>query len=57
MTNTAQPIAVAPFGDVSQVLEQLESILLGKRAQLELAIACMLAKGHLLIEDLSLIHI
>jgi len=51
MTNTAQPISVAPFGDVTQVLEQLESILLGKREQLELSVACMLAKGHLLIED------
>ncbi|MCL4137781.1 UNVERIFIED_CONTAM: hypothetical protein GTU68_001093 [Idotea baltica] len=33
------------------VLEQLETILLGKREQLELSVACMLAKGHLLIED------
>ena len=51
MTNTAQPIPMAPFGDVSQVLTQLESILLGKREQLEMSIACMLANGHLLIED------
>jgi len=32
-------------------LTQLETILLGKRAQLELAVACLLAEGHLLIED------
>jgi len=51
MTNAAQPIPVAPLGDVSHVLEQLETILLGKREQLELSIACMLASGHLLIED------
>lgn len=51
MNNSAQPIAVAPLGDISQVLEQLETILLGKHEQLELAVACMLAKGHLLIED------
>lgn len=51
MKNIAQPIPVTPLGDVSQVLEQLETILLGKRDQLELAVACMLAKGHLLIED------
>jgi len=51
MTNTAQPISVTPFGDITQVLEQLETILLGKREQLELSLACMLAKGHLLIED------
>lgn len=51
MTNSAQPIPVAPFGEISQVLEQLETILFGKREQLELSVACMLAKGHLLIED------
>lgn len=51
MTNNAQPLPVTSLGDISQVLEQLETILLGKRDQLELAVACMLAKGHLLIED------
>ncbi len=51
MTNSAQPIPVAPFGEISHVLEQLETILFGKREQLELSVACMLAKGHLLIED------
>ena len=34
------------------VLEQLESVLLGKPAQVKLALACILARGHLLIEDL-----
>lgn len=51
MDNTAQPIPVQPLANVSMVLEQLESILMGKREQLELAVACMLAQGHLLIED------
>jgi len=51
MNNPAQSITVSPFGDVAQVLEQLETILLGKRGQIELSIACMLARGHLLIED------
>ncbi len=51
MKNSAQPVSVTPLGDVSLVLEQLETILLGKRDQLEMAVACMLAKGHLLIED------
>lgn len=37
--------------DLPRVLAQLESVLLGKRAQLELAMACLLARGHLLIED------
>jgi len=51
MTNSAQPLPLQPKGDIEQVLQQLETILLGKREQLELAVACMLAKGHLLIED------
>jgi len=51
MKNNAQTLPVSSLGDISQVLEQLETILLGKREQLELAVACMLAKGHLLIED------
>jgi len=51
MTNTAHPLPVSALGDISHVLAQLETILLGKRDQLELAVACMLANGHLLIED------
>jgi len=34
------------------VLEQLDAVLLGKRHAIELALTCLLAKGHLLIEDL-----
>lgn len=33
------------------LLKALDSILLGKAAQLRLALACLLARGHLLIED------
>jgi len=51
MSNSVQPICVDQVSHVSQVLEQLETILLGKRDQLEMSVACMLAKGHLLIED------
>ncbi|CAM4171737.1 MoxR family ATPase [Shewanella denitrificans] len=39
-------------GKVSQVLSQLEQVLLGKPEQIKLALACILARGHLLIEDL-----
>ena len=34
------------------VLAALEGIVLGKRPQLELSLACLLAGGHLLLEDL-----
>jgi len=51
MINSAQPLPVGNHNDISMVLDQLETILLGKREQLELSVACLLAKGHLLIED------
>ncbi|MCT7942159.1 AAA family ATPase [Shewanella holmiensis] len=37
---------------ITQLINQLEHILLGKPLQIKLAVACILAKGHLLIEDL-----
>ena len=37
---------------VSAVLDQLNEIILGKDHQLRLALTCLLARGHLLIEDL-----
>lgn len=37
---------------VAAVIEQLETIILGKPHQIKLAVACLLARGHLLIEDL-----
>lgn len=39
-------------GKVEQVLLQLQQVLLGKPEQIKLALACILARGHLLIEDL-----
>ncbi|MGJ8694034.1 MAG: AAA family ATPase [Thalassotalea sp.] len=37
---------------IAQVLQQIESVVLGKPQQVRLALACLLAKGHILIEDL-----
>jgi MoxR-like ATPase len=37
---------------VRPVLEALERIVIGKSRQLKLSLACLLARGHLLIEDL-----
>ncbi len=37
---------------LAQVLEQLGRIIVGKDAPLKLALACLLARGHLLIEDI-----
>ncbi len=51
MTTQVHATPLTTLGDLDQVLTQLESVLLGKRWQIELAVACLLAQGHLLIED------
>lgn len=51
MTQQVQSSPVTPIPTVATVLEQLATILLGKQDQIEMALACMLARGHLLIED------
>ena len=42
----------ATNGDLSSVLERLDSIILGNPLANKLALVCMLAQGHLLIEDI-----
>ncbi|WP_372768442.1 AAA family ATPase [Pseudoalteromonas sp.] len=37
---------------LDQIIQQLNSVILGKQQQIKLALCCLLAKGHLLIEDL-----
>ncbi|MFT6247021.1 MAG: MoxR-like ATPase [Cognaticolwellia sp.] len=37
---------------VAEILAQIESVVIGKSHQVKLALACLLAKGHILIEDL-----
>lgn len=46
MPQTPNPVSLAP------VLTAASRIILGKERQLRLALACLLARGHLLIEDL-----
>jgi MoxR-like ATPase len=36
---------------LTQITEQISAIILGKQQQIRLALACLLARGHLLIED------
>ena len=38
--------------EIDEIISQVATIILGKRHQLRLALACLLARGHLLIEDL-----
>ncbi|MCE3000467.1 MAG: AAA family ATPase, partial [Betaproteobacteria bacterium] len=37
---------------INAIAGQIDGIILGKRRQIRLALACLLARGHLLIEDL-----
>ena len=37
---------------LDQIIQQLNSVILGKQQQIKLSMCCLLAKGHLLIEDL-----
>jgi len=53
----AQAFATNPKDDsvkalTSHIIQQAGTIILGKKHQLSLALACLLARGHILIEDL-----
>lgn len=48
----ADPIAAEDLACLQRALEALDGIILGKTHQLRLAISCLLAGGHLLIEDI-----
>lgn len=37
---------------LAQIIQQLNAVILGKQQQIKLSLCCLLAKGHLLIEDL-----
>jgi MoxR-like ATPase len=41
-----------PSAPIQLVIQQASKVILGKERQIRLAIACLLARGHLLIEDL-----
>src|SRR5664279_1020426 len=40
-----------PHTDIAAILQSINTIILGKHQVTKLALACLLAKGHLLIED------
>ncbi len=52
MVADSQPAVRSPSADVlAPLLELAGQVLLGKQTQLQLAVSCLLARGHLLIED------
>jgi len=54
MTGSNNTLALASESSYSLegVLEQLDAVIIGKQPQIRLALACLLARGHLLIEDM-----
>ena len=44
-----QPVGASP---VKAIIESASQIILGKEAQIRMALACLIARGHLLIEDI-----
>ena len=45
------PAAEGDAARLRRVLESLQTVILGKAPQIRLCLACLLARGHLLIED------
>ena len=45
------PLDAVPSALLLDAINQLESVLMGKREQIVMALACLLGRGHLLIED------
>ncbi len=43
---------MSPSPDIDAILAQLNRVILGKDNQIRLCLACLLARGHLLIEDI-----
>lgn len=54
MTGSKSNIALASESTfrLEDVLTQLDSVVVGKQQQIRLSLACLLARGHLLIEDM-----
>jgi len=49
--SSVTPLTQRSAASTSQILDALETVLLGKRTQCTLALSCLVARGHLLIED------
>ena len=52
MPDTAEILPVSASQDIAGAIASIESIILGKTRQVKLAVCCLLANGHCLVEDL-----
>jgi len=49
--NQPQPGQVSPALIIGRLIEKMETVIRGKKLQIEMVISCLLAKGHILMED------
>jgi MoxR-like ATPase len=49
--NTAEETTINTTASVHQLVSQMEQVIRGKRSQIEMVITCLLAGGHILMED------
>lgn len=52
MSSTASAVPDDAHGRIALAVEQINRVLFGKENSARLALSCLLARGHLLIEDL-----
>ena len=50
-SNTKSTLTASSSASLNTVMQRAGEIILGKDQQIRLAMACILARGHLLIED------
>ena len=51
MMEANDTIAAIPKATVDHLINQVEKVIRGKRPQIELVVTCLLAGGHILMED------
>ncbi|MBL7717253.1 MAG: MoxR family ATPase [Flavipsychrobacter sp.] len=51
MENTSEPLAIDSTQTIQRLVDQIERVIRGKRDKIELVITCLLAGGHILMED------
>ncbi len=46
-----EPVGIDAVAAIQQLVEQIEKVIRGKRKQIEMVVTCLLAGGHILMED------
>lgn len=49
--NAGEEMGITSFKKIQNLISEIEKVTKGKRQELELIVTCLLAKGHILIED------